>query len=94
MGEESSRPGITDFSEPWGSSEQRIFRLVSLPAFAPAVWKGGQENDSHPLTQVAWRGHASRAGGSLFGGFMMEGVLWGPLVVNAGGIRFFWLQSW
>ena len=39
-GENSSCPGITDFSEPQGSSKQHIFRLISFPAFASAVWKG------------------------------------------------------
>lgn len=53
MGENSSCPAIIDVPEPWGSSKQHIFRLISFPAFDSTIWKRSQENDAPSLVPGA-----------------------------------------
>ncbi|KAL6058840.1 hypothetical protein STEG23_004934 [Scotinomys teguina] len=53
MGENSSCLAIIDVPEPWGSSKQHIFRLISFPAFDSTIWKRSQEHDAPSLVPEA-----------------------------------------
>lgn len=96
-GENSSCPGIIDFSEPQGFSKRHIFRLISFPAFASAVWK-----DRRMLSILCPGGlgeamPAKLMSISLAGPRWREdlGVHWcqmGPCTAE-GGISFFWLLT-
>lgn len=87
-GENSSCPGTLGFSEAQGSSKQPMFRLISFPAFASAVWKDSEETPHHPSFHRAWRGLASQVDVNLFGRSVMEGGPEGPLVANG------FMHSW
>lgn len=77
--ENSSCPGTLGFSEHKGSSKQPMFRLISFPALASAVWKDSEETPHHPLFHRPWRGLASQVNVNLFGKSVMEGGPEGPL---------------